>query len=40
VKEKETSENLDDLFGNNTNGTNFSTTIPTPTPLPTAESFR
>jgi hypothetical protein len=37
---KESTENLDDLYGNETNGTNFSTTIPTPPPLPTAESFR
>ncbi|CAF2650391.1 unnamed protein product [Rotaria sp. Silwood2] len=36
---KETSENSDDLYGNQTNGTNFSTTIPTPPPLPTAETF-
>jgi hypothetical protein len=37
---KEPTENLDDIYGNETNGTNFSTTIPTPPPLPTAESFR
>ncbi|CAF4519942.1 unnamed protein product [Rotaria sp. Silwood1] len=35
----ETQENLDDLYGNQSNGTNFSTTIPTTPPLPTAESF-
>ncbi len=37
---KETQENFDDLYGNNSNGTNFSTTIPTPPPSLTAESFR
>ncbi len=37
---KETIETVDDFYGNNSNGTNFSTTIPTPPPLPTAESFR
>jgi hypothetical protein len=36
----ETLENFDDPYGNNSNGTNFSTTVPTPPPLPTAESFR
>ena len=37
---KEVENEFDDLYGNNSNGTNFSTTIPTPPPLPTAESFR
>jgi hypothetical protein len=37
---KETPVTFDDGYGNDSNGTNFSTTIPTPPPLPTAESFR
>ncbi|CAF1134734.1 unnamed protein product [Adineta steineri] len=36
---KDIPEEFDDFYGNNSNGTNFSTTIPTPPPLPTAESF-
>lgn len=37
---KEPTEEFDDPYGNSSNGTNFSTTVPTPPPLPTAESFR
>ncbi|UJR35966.1 hypothetical protein I4U23_028707 [Adineta vaga] len=36
---KETPEIVDDFYGNTSNGTNFSTTIPTPPPPPIAESF-
>lgn len=37
---KEPTVNFDDLYGNSSNNTNWTTTIPTPPPLPTAESFR
>lgn len=37
---KEPIVDLDDPYGNNSNNTNWTTTIPTPPPLPTAESFR
>ncbi|CAF0831187.1 unnamed protein product [Adineta ricciae] len=36
---KETPDIFDDFYGNYSNGTNFSTTIPTPPPPPIAESF-
>lgn len=37
---KESTVDLDDPYGNYSNSTNWTTTIPTPPPLPTAESFR
>ncbi len=40
IAKEQPSESFDDLYGNNSNGTNFSTTVPTPPPVPTAEFFR
>ena len=37
---KKTPDIFDDFYGNYSNGTNFSTTIPTPPPPPIAQSFR
>jgi len=36
---KESEDTIDDPYGNASNATNFTTAIPTPSPLPTAESF-